>query len=525
MYLPLPTPQEMALWDRLSMEEMGIVPEILMENASREALNVIKYRFERLRGCSALVFAGSGNNGGDAFALARHLWNHDVKVMVLHSKRLKEYSAAAGYHLSLARKLDIPLMYLYEYNLDFLKRVDIIVDGLLGTGFSGKLRDDFVKWIKAINKLAIDSYVISLDIPSGIDGITGRPSPVAVKADDTVTFEEAKLGLLQPPARDYVGCLAVGKIGIPNVIKKENPPQHFGLSIRVLDQIARPRKTMHKGQAGHVLVVGGSQGLSGAAILSALGALRSGAGLVTVACPSGLAGIIRSGWPEIMVLPLGNEIQWHQSMLSDLEHVLHKFDSVVIGPGMGREDQTSGFVTGYLDAMHPKTIFDADALYFFARDRSMMKNLSHRQEVIFTPHPGEMGRFFNVSAAEINTDRTGFSRKFISEFGVNLVLKGACTIIAGKDSPLYVSPIAAPNLAIGGSGDILSGIIGSLLAQGLGAVDASNTGVYWHALAGQGLAKRYPFRGNLAREVADALPEVMARVRKVEENCFPDSLI
>ncbi|MFP4084615.1 MAG: NAD(P)H-hydrate dehydratase [Desulfonatronovibrio sp.] len=525
MYLPLPTPEEMAQWDRLTMDELGILSEILMENASREALNVIKYRFEDLKGGTALVFAGSGNNGGDAFALARHLWNHDVKVMILHSKRLKEYSGSAGYHLSLVRKLEIPLMYLHEYNLDFLKGVDIIVDGLLGTGFSGQLREDFVKWIKAINKLAEKSYVISLDIPSGIDGLTGKPSPVAVLADDTITFEEPKLGLLQPPAREHVGCLAVGKIGIPKKIKKENPPEHFGLNIQVLDQLTFPKKTMHKGESGHVLVLGGSRALSGAAVLSALGALRAGAGLATIACPAELAAEIRSGWPEIMVLPLGEGRHWRKDLMADLAPRLDKFSSVIIGPGMGREGQTGEFVRAYLENMHPRSLFDADALYFLARDKSLVQIINPASEVIFTPHPGEMARFFGVSAQEINRDRTCFARKFTTEYGINLVLKGACTIIAGQDSPFYVSPFATPNLATGGAGDVLSGVIGSLMSQGFGPVDAANIGVYWHGLAGRDLEKRYPFRGNLAREIADTLPQVLAKLRSRSDECFEGSLV
>ncbi|WP_028574222.1 bifunctional ADP-dependent NAD(P)H-hydrate dehydratase/NAD(P)H-hydrate epimerase [Desulfonatronovibrio hydrogenovorans] len=524
MYLPLPIPEEMAEWDRLTMDELGILPEILMENASREALNTIKFRFENFRGGSALVFAGSGNNGGDAFALARHLWNHDVKVMILHSKRLKEYAGAAAYHLSLVRSLDIPLMYLHEYNLDFLKGVDIIVDGLLGTGFSGQLRDSYIEWIKAINKLAKKSYVISLDIPSGIDGITGKPSPVAVRADDTITFEEAKLGLLQPDAREYVGCLSVGKIGIPKKIKRDNPPQHFALNIQVLDQVAFPKKTMHKGEGGHVLVVGGSSGLSGAAVLSALGALRAGAGLVTIACPGALAREIRAGWPEIMVLPLGDSQDWHKGLMQDLVPWLPKFSSVIVGPGMGRSSDTAGFIKAYLDNIHPRSLFDADALYFFARDKNLFKKMAKAEDVIFTPHPGEMARFFDTTATEVNRDRTHFAREFIRQFGGNLVLKGACTIIAGKESPFYVSPFAVPNLAVGGAGDVLAGVIGSLMGQNLEPVDAANIGVYWHGLAGKELAKAYPFRGNLAREIADALPGILAKVRSKETECCPDSL-
>ena len=525
MYLPLPTPEEMSKWDRQAMEEVGILPEILMENASREALNVIKYRFDDFKGKSALVFAGSGNNGGDAFALARHLCNHDVKVMILHSKRLKEYSGSAGYHLSLVQSMDIPLMYLHEYNLDFLKGVDIIVDGLLGTGFSGRLKDEYIQWIKAINKLAEKSYVISLDIPSGIDGITGKPGPVAVRADDTITFEEAKLGLFQPPAREYVGCLAVGKIGIPKQIKKDNPPQHFGLTADILGLMSFPRKTMHKGDGGHVLVIGGSQALSGAAVLTALGALRSGAGLVTIACPAEIAAEIRSGWPEIMVLPLGKGVYWQEELVGSLKPAMKRFDSVIVGPGMGRNEEAAGFIRAYVRDITVRTVFDADALYYLALDKSLMKGLPRSNDLIFTPHPGEMARFFGVSAQEINRDRTYFVREFAAEHKVNLILKGACTIIAGHGLPLYISPFAAPSLAVGGAGDVLSGVIGSLMGQGFGPVEAASIGVYWHGLTGRELERKYPFRGNLAREIADALPDVLARARQKEDYCCPDSLV
>ncbi|WP_045214856.1 bifunctional ADP-dependent NAD(P)H-hydrate dehydratase/NAD(P)H-hydrate epimerase [Desulfonatronovibrio magnus] len=523
MYLPLPTPGEMGAWDRMAMNEVGILPEILMENASREALNVIKFRFNSFKGGSALVFAGSGNNGGDAFALARHLWNHDVKVMILHSKRLKEYQGAAGYHLSLVKTLNIPLMYLHEYNLDFLKDVDIIVDGLLGTGFSGELRQDYVDWIKAINKLGCKSYVISLDIPSGINGITGKPNPVAVKADDTITFEEAKLGLLQADAREFTGCLSVGKIGIPKKIKRDNPPQHFGMTVQVLEQLAFPKKTMHKGHGGHVLIIGGSSGMSGAALLSALGALRSGAGLVTIACPAGLTGDIRSCWPEIMLLPLGNAKSWSQELMDELTPELHRFTSIVIGPGMGRDESTRDFIRSFARQTANKIIFDADALFLLASDQELIKTLPDKKNAVFTPHPGEMARFFNVPASDINLDRTKFAREFVQKFQVNLVLKGAGTIIASPDSPFYVSPFAAPNLAVGGSGDVLAGVIASLMGQQLSPVDACNIGVYWHGLAGKELEKKYPLRGNLAREIADYLPAVLAKVRENEnKTCLTD---
>ncbi|MFW5731354.1 MAG: NAD(P)H-hydrate dehydratase, partial [Desulfonatronovibrionaceae bacterium] len=501
--------------------EAGILPEILMENASREALNIIKYRFDSLKGLSALIFAGSGNNGGDAFALARHLWNLEVKVMILHSKRLKEYQGASAYHLSLVQTLEIPLMYLHEYNLDFLKGVDIIVDGLLGTGFRGQLRDEYSQWIRSINKLGEKGYVISLDIPSGVNGITGKPSPVAVRADDTISFEEAKLGLFQPEAREYAGCLSVGKIGIPKKIKTDNPPQHFGLSRDILTELYPPKRTMHKGQAGHVLIIGGSREMSGAALLSALGGLRSGAGLVTIACPRDLAADIRLGWPEIMVLPLGSGESWQPDMMDDLAPVLDRFSSVAVGPGMGRTQGVEAFLDQFVQNCPERIVFDADALYFLALRPEIINKIDRNLSVVFTPHPGELARFFHEQSSEINRDRTGFARKFIYEWGFNLVLKGACTIVAARDQPFYVSPFAVPCLAAGGSGDVLTGIIASLLGRGLPVVDACNLAVCWHGQAGRDLENKFPFRGNLAREISDELPHVLARLTSQEQN--PDA--
>ncbi|MCA1743662.1 MAG: NAD(P)H-hydrate dehydratase, partial [Desulfovibrionales bacterium] len=401
---------------------------------------------------------------------------------------------------------------------------DIIVDGLLGTGFSGTLKAEYVKWVKAINKLGKKSYVISLDIPSGINGITGEPSPVAVKADDTITFEEAKLGLMQPQAREYTGCLSIGKIGIPKRIKRENPPLHFGLNIQVLGKLPFPRRTMHKGHAGHVLVVGGSAGLSGAAVLTSLGALRSGAGLVSIACPGALARDIRSGWPEIMVRPLSDSEKWHAGLMEDLEPELKDFDCVIVGPGMGRDPETQEFLKAFIQKAPDKVLFDADALYFLAKDPSCLEEFSKTREVIVTPHPGELARFFDVTAQEINQNRTDFARDFTEKYKVSLVLKGAGTIVAAQGYPFYVSPFATPSLAVGGSGDILSGMIGSLMGQNMPVVDAANVGVYWHGLAGKHLEEKFPFRGSLAREIADALPEVMSKAKQRDETCCPESL-
>lgn len=260
----LPTPAEMATWDRLTMEEFGLSGKILMENASRGALFILKKELGPVRDKSAIVFAGPGNNGGDAFALARHLVNLGAKVLILHAKLQHDYTDDSAYHLSLAMKMGIPCSYLPEYELEGLPRIDVIVDGLLGTGFQGELRPRFQSWIKAINKMGGESYVLSLDIPSGLNGTTGEPMPLAVQADLTVSFEEAKLGLFLPPAKPYIGKLATVKIGIPRHIKEANPATHVALGANLEHLLPAPYLTMHKGSSGHLLILGGSPGMTGA---------------------------------------------------------------------------------------------------------------------------------------------------------------------------------------------------------------------------------------------------------------------
>jgi NAD(P)H-hydrate epimerase len=507
IYAPLPTPEEMTHWDRVCMDSYGPSGAILMENASREAFHVLAKNFGDLKGRSAVVFAGSGNNGGDAFALARQLWNHDVKVMILHTKERDTYSGTTAYHLDLALRLDIPCLYLPDYHLDFLKKVDIVVDGLLGTGFQGDLREEFQTWIQAINKLGTNSFVLSLDIPSGINGTTGSPSPAAVNADVTITFEAAKLGLFLPPSREFVGKLEIKKIGIPKVIPHDLPATHVALTEDILHYLPRPQATMHKGEAGHVLVLGGSVPFTGAPLLSALGAMRSGAGLVTIGSPKTLVHEIKNGWPDIMSLPLGTTEEWNAACAQELQEHISRFHAVVLGPGLGRTPGALEFLTAYMNNPHPNTLYDADALYFLAKDTELMNKVPTTS--IVTPHPGEMSRFFHVTSQDINADRAGYVREFTRKFGTNILLKGAATIISDGADPVYISPFATPNLALGGSGDVLSGIIAALMARGVATLMAAQLGVYWHGLCGRILARDFPFRGNLPQEIAHTLPQAL----------------
>lgn len=507
MYRPLPAPEEMSRWDEASHKEIGLLPELLMENASREAMHVLLQEHGPVRGKAAVILAGPGNNGGDAFALARHLADHGAKVRVFHVRPLDGYLGAAAYHLEILQRLKLPLAPLTESSLDLATPPDILVDGLLGTGFQGGLRPEYASWVQTINSLAPSCFVLSLDIPSGLDGLTGRPCPVAVQATVTVSFEEAKVGLALPEAAPFIGRLHVRSIGIPAVVKDASPAGQFLLEETILKLVPAPDVRMHKGKAGHVLVVGGSPGLTGAPLLSALGALRAGSGLATVACPRDLAPGITSGWPEVMTLPLGADAKWSKACAQELAAHASRFDALVVGPGLGRSPGASVFVQTLLGFDLPPMVADADLLFHLGQDPTLMPMLP--KNTVLTPHPGEMARLSGLGIDHIQEHRLETARNHAMQWNAVLVLKGAGTVIASPQGPVYIAPIATAALAVAGSGDVLSGMVAALLARGLSPLEAANAGVYWHGRAGQMIENLFPLRGNLAREIADMLPQAL----------------
>ncbi|MBG0789320.1 MAG: NAD(P)H-hydrate dehydratase [Desulfovibrionaceae bacterium] len=505
MLLPLPTPSEMALWDREAIHSFGIPGITLMESAGREAVNALLEEYGDVCGSVVHCFAGPGNNGGDAFAMARHLADLGADVTVFHTRPKKQYRGEARTNLLWAQKLDIPLIHLASVNLDGLPQPDVIVDGLLGTGFSGSLRKDMLALVRCVNRLGERAFVLAVDIPSGLNGLTGRPQPKAVIADITATFQTPKLGLVLPEAHEFTGEVHVCPIGIPLKIQEENPVKHHLITGDILRSIPAPAPSMHKGKAGHLLILGGSEGLTGAPHLAAMGALRAGAGLVTAACPGGLADSVKSGSPDIMTLPLGTGTQWSPSMMEELMPHLSRFDAVVVGPGMGRSSNTPVLVLSVVAEQAIPMVLDADALYGLARFPKVVDEL--REHAVLTPHPGEMGMLLGTDAAAIQADRLGAVDRFTERSSATLVLKGAGTLVA-RPGMTCLSPFAEPNLAVGGSGDVLSGVIGSLLARGMAPMEAACLGVFWHGLAGRSMKEDYPYRGNLASEIAAALPHI-----------------
>ncbi len=510
-YPPLPLPAEMNEWDNRA-KDMGLMPFALMENAAREALAVLASAYGCLEGAKVLLFMGSGNNGGDAAALARHLLDAQAEVLVVHSRPLAKYSGITKQHLTLAKRCGVAFQSAQSWLTAkgapaFVPH--IVVDGLLGTGLGGNVREAELALIQQINLLAAGSFVLALDIPSGLSGSTGEPMPEAVRAKVTVTFEAAKPGLVLPNARPWVGDLHVRPIGIPRVIRSLAPASWQLISSACVRAVPQPRFDWHKGRAGHVLIVGGSEGLMGAPMLAAKAALRSGCGLVTHAAPKGCFEQCGSDWPDIMRLPLpGNE--WNHNQLEAVFTKLEQCAALVLGPGIGRSVNTVAFVQRLLQHKNrPAAVVDADALHALTFDASSDNGFAClRSDDVITPHPGEAARLLGTTSAQIQADRFAALHALMEKSPAVCLLKGAGTLVGQKGKVGAISPHANPCLAVAGSGDVLSGCIGALLAQGIEGYDAACAAVQLHAMAGSFMAKTYPLRGNTASQLADALPLV-----------------
>lgn len=529
---PLPLPQEMAVWDGQAFA-LGLPGSMLMENAARAALGVLRSQEAHLEGKRVWLFMGGGNNGGDAAALARHL--HDARALpvVAHVKPLSAFRGAAAEHVRMARAVGVPFVNLAstlrrkdavrpDLLLSHLCRClapdeatrcpDICIDGLLGTGFHGSLRTDLQHLVAALNLLHDRSFILALDIPSGLDGTSGLPCPIAVQAHATATFAAAKPGLVLPCARSWTGRLHVCDIGMPRNIRENGPCSLRLLSAAAVARFAAPIPQGYKNSYGHVAVIGGAGGLSGAAHLAALAALRSGAGLVTALTPAPSAAAVKGDRAEIMTIALPSAesgAPWRETWTDEAAAFIRRCQALVIGPGMGRGDDALQIIEAILEEKkRPPAVFDADALVLLARKTALLQRLTSRD--ILTPHPGEAAALLGCTTDEIQMQRGRALARLTAISAAAVVLKGAGPLAAQGDSPQLLCPVDIPQLSVGGSGDVLAGCAGALLARaehsGASALAALSAALRLHAAAGQVCATAFPCRGNGAVELAEALP-------------------
>jgi len=516
---PVLTAAEMREADRRTIEEIGLPGAVLMENAGAAVARTVRERFPRTR--RPVVLCGKGNNGGDGFVVARCLLDLSPTTLLLGARA--EVRGDARLHMGVLERsggtlAEVPDHAAWAAHRPEVERADLVVDALLGTGLRQQPEGLVAQAIADVADLheRQGTPVVAVDIPSGLPSDTGEVAWRTVTASLTVTFAAHKYGHVLPPACERVGELVVADIGIPPSALQVVGPRLWLLE-RSDAARAWPRRApgSHKGTYGHVLVIGGSVGKSGAAVLCALGALRAGAGLVTVATCQGALPLVAQGRPELMTEPLAGDQHVDAGAVARALALARSRDAVVLGPGLGQEPPTREFVREVVRRCPVPLLVDADglnALSGSSRAGSAADMLRRQTATVVTPHPGEMGRLVGASTDEVQRRRLETARTFAVETGAVVVLKGHRTLVADATGQAAANPTGNPGLATGGTGDVLSGIIGALLARGGDGWTAATAGVFAHGHAGDRAAQRRGEDALLAGDVVEALPDALREI-------------
>ncbi len=501
------TSAQMRRLDEAASRDFFLPSILLMENAAYEVARHAETRISGAGGKRITVVCGRGNNGGDGLAAARHLLRKGASVRV-YLLSLELSGDAETNRRALERVTGDIFRPPSGDFLRSLKASDLIIDALFGTGLSKPVRGPFARAIRAINDSG--RPVLAVDIPSGVSADTGEIMGEAVRADLTVTFALPKRGHFLPPGEELTGDLHVVDIGISlPLVNRLDSAVHLIDREEVSHRIPRRRKGAHKGTYGHLLLIAGSVGKAGAAALSASAALRTGAGLVTIACPKGINNILQRTVREAMTIPLPHSPEGGLSLEAEkgILTALPRFDAVALGPGLGEEPQTAELVRRMIRRIDLPLVLDADGLNAIGSKSGLLAERS--APTILTPHPGEMGRMIGKKSTDVQRDRLGVAARFSKERGVILVLKGAHSIVASPDGVLAVNPTGNPGMATAGTGDVLTGMIGALLAQGLAAREAAIAGVYLHGIAGDLAARRRGKIGMIAGDLVEEIPTAL----------------
>ncbi len=478
--MKLSTAAQMREMDKKAIEA-GIPDIVLMENASIKSFYEIKRKYEELSGALVVSFVGAGNNGGDALAISRHLYNAGCSVFVYMLTDESRLKGSPSVNYNIIKNMGIEHRFVYsegDFNPELIREADIIVDGIFGTGLSREVGGLFKSAIKLIN--SSPAFVFSVDIPSGIRADTGEVMGVAVEADLTATFAMAKPGHVLYPGREYTGELEVVDISTPRYVLDEFDPDYIAIDDSEIGLKER-EPTSHKGNFGHLAVVGGSMGKSGAVIMASEAAVECGSGLVSAVIPRCINTAFESRLLEAMSYPvaeLGG--MFDTSAIDDVLRFVADKSAVIFGMGMGVSEATERLAEAMLGVNKPLLI-DADGINALSGKAGLLKE--RKAPTILTPHPKEFSRLTGMETKSILQNRLSIVREFAETHGVILVLKMADTLIATPEGKIYINTSGNPGLATGGSGDVLSGMIGAFLAQGYEPEQAAINGVYLHGLA------------------------------------------
>lgn len=505
--------------DERAIKGYGIPGIILMENAGRGVADLILKRFSHLVGKRTAIFAGRGNNGGDGFVVARHLTNKGCRVTTYLLAESPDIKGDARINLEIWKAMGGEIKLILDHR-DIegygseIRHAGLIVDAIFGTGLSSPVKGFLREVIGFINGL--NKPIVSVDIPSGIDASTGHILGSCVKAEVTATMALPKIGLLLYPGVEYAGRVEVIDIGMPKTLLEADEIPWEVLDSPWIKSVWRSRPgDCHKGSFGHLFVLAGSIGKTGAAAMTALGAMRVGAGLVTLGIPKGLNPIMEERLTEVMTYPLpdtpSGTMAW-ESLDSIMAFIQDK-KAIALGPGLTTQEGVKRVVLGLIERCPLPMVIDADGVNILAGNTHLLKKAI--APIILTPHPGEMARLVDSTPKDVQSDRIGVASGFAKENNVIVVLKGARTIIAEPGGKVFINLTGNPGMASAGTGDVLTGMIGGLMAQGYGPLDAARIGVYIHGRAGDEVANIKGVVGMMAGDLLDRIPMT---IRGIIEN-------
>lgn len=512
--------------DRVAIDDYGIPELVLMENAGTQVVEAMEEFFGSDAPGSVAVCCGKGNNGGDGLVVARHLYNLGLDVRAYLFSSADQLDGSPATNFKMAQALGVPITEIpdaeaWKRHFAALESYDCVVDALFGTGITGGLRGHYGEVVDAIN--AAGAAVVAVDVPSGLSADSGEVEGPVVDADLTVTFAAAKLCHVLSPAEDYCGEIYVVDIGIPEASIATIDDAVLMITPEHCADLLLPRASdTHKGTYGRVLVVAGAPGTTGAAVLSAQGALRGGAGLVTVAAPDSVYPIIAGQVTEALVRPLPSASDGGGLALDAVDEVLElvgSTDVLAIGPGVGTSAETAEAVRQIVGQAGVPTVIDADGLNALAGNLDLVAKAGAPR--ILTPHPGEMARLLECSTGDVQSDRLASARRLATESDALVVLKGHRTVLAHPAGSLVLNPTGNPGMATGGSGDVLTGLIAAFLAQRMEPGSAAELGVFVHGAAGDLAVDELGEVALIAGDLVDLLPDVFLSLRaELEEEDF-----
>jgi len=488
----------------------GISSSVLMEIAGGQVAVFARRLLEKHPG-PIVVVCGRGNNGGDGLVAARWLHHWGLPVQCVIWSTFEDLPADAAVALHAARMFGVPILMPAQAG-EALQRAGLIIDAVLGTGAVGQARGQALEAIKLINQT--DRPVLAIDIPSGMSADTGKAEGAAVTADYTLTFGLPKLGLFQFPGADLAGKVVVADINLaPAAVEAEQITTDITRAADIRSWLPTYSRNAHKGTRGRVLVAAASRGMTGAAALAGEAALRTGAGLVHVAAPASSQPVVAGLRPEFMTLafPESDYGGFAETAAEPFLARAARADAIAVGPGLGTDPEVQAFVRRVVAGSPAPLVIDADAIKAFAGKAHLLAEAP--VPLVLTPHPGEMAHLLGMSIEAVQANRFEAARQAAETTKAVVLLKGAYTLIAEPGGEIYINPTGNRALGTGGSGDVLTGVISGLLAQGMGAPEAAAAGAYMHGLAGDRLAERMGHDGVLASDLAKELPRVQKDLR------------